>query len=116
MKARIPQGMGGGPQNMNTLMRQMQKFNEEREALTEELESREYEINAGGGAVTVRISGKKEILSVSIDHEVVDPDDVETLEDIIVAGVNEAIKTAENAFDSEMSALTRKYGIPDGAL
>ena len=112
MKARIPQGMGGGPQNMNAMLKQAQKMQEDMATLQEELDSREYDIKAGGGMVEVKINGKREILSVSIKPEIVDPDDVETLEDIIVAGINEAIKTVDTTNESEMSKITGSLGLP----
>ena len=92
MKANLPKGMGGGPQNMQAMIRQAQKMQEDVAAKQEELDAREYEIKAGGGVVTVKINGKKEVLSIDIAPELVDPDDIETLSDILVAGVNEAIK------------------------
>ena len=112
MKVRLPKGMGGGPQDMNTLMRQAQKMQEDMAAKQEELEAQEYDVAAGGGVVKVRINGKKEILSVEIDPEVIDPDDPETLEDLVVAAVNEAIKNVENDASNEMSKLTGGMNIP----
>ena len=112
MKARIPKGMGAGPQNMNAMMRQVQQFQEEREALSAELESREYEISAGGGAVTLRISGARRITDIKIDPEIIDPDDPETLQDILVAGINEAIKRVEEEQQSEMSKFTGAFNLP----
>ena len=106
MKARIPQGMGGGPQNMNAMLRQAQKMQEDMAALQEDLDSREYTVSAGGGMVTVVINGKKEILSIDIQPEIVDPDDIETLTDILTAGVNEAIKRVETTNSEEMSKIT----------
>ena len=106
MKARIPQGMGGGPQNMNAMLRQAQKMQEDIAALQEELDAREYTVSAGGGMVTVVINGKKEILSIDVKPEIVDPDDIETLTDILTAGVNEAIKRVENTNSEEMSKIT----------
>lgn len=111
MKVRLPKGMGGGPQDMNSLMRQAQKMQEDMAAKQEELEAREYEISAGGGVVNVNINGKKEILSISISPDIVDPDDIETLEDILVAAVNEAIKRVEDTNSEEMSKITG--GIPN---
>ena len=112
MKVRLPQGMGGGPANMQSMLKQAQKMQEDMAAMQEELEGREYEVSAGGGVVTVRISGKKEILSVKIDPEVVDPDDVETLEDLIVAAVNEGIKKVEAVSSEEMQKITGTMGLP----
>lgn len=112
MKVRLPQGMGGGPQNMNAMIRQAQKMQEDMTALQEELDAKEYEISAGGGMVTVKINGQKEILSLEIKPEIVDPDDIETLQDIIVAGVNEAIKTVETTNAEKMSKITGGMSMP----
>ena len=112
MKANIPKGMGGGPQNMQAMLRQAQKMQEDMAAKQEELDAREYEIKAGGGVVTVKINGKKEVLSIDIDPEVVDPDDVETLQDILVAGVNEAIKRVEDTNAAEMEKVTGALDMP----
>ena len=91
MRANYPKGMGGGPQNMNAMIQQAQKMQEEMNALQEDLDNREYEVSAGGGAVSVRINGKRQILALEIAPEIVDPDDIETLSDILVAAVNEAV-------------------------
>ena len=112
MKVRLPQGMGGGPSNMQSMLKQAQKMQEEMAEKQAELEEREYETSAGGGVVNVKINGKKEILSVKIDPEVVDPDDVETLEDLVVAAVNEAIKAVESVSADEMQKITGSIGLP----
>jgi DNA-binding YbaB/EbfC family protein len=112
MKARLPQGMGGGPQNMNAMLKQAQKMQEDMEALQAELDEREYDISAGGGVVSVKINGKKEILSIDIKPEIVDPDDIETLSDILVAAVNEAIKRVEETNSAEMSKITGNMSVP----
>jgi DNA-binding YbaB/EbfC family protein len=112
MKVRLPQGMGGGPANMQSMLKQAQKMQEDMAAMQEELESREYDVSAGGGAVTLKINGKKEVLSVKISAEVVDPDDVETLEDLIVAAVNEGIKKVEAISSDEMQKITGTMGLP----
>ena len=112
MKVRLPQGMGGGPSNMQAMLKQAQKMQEDMAAKQEELEAREYEISAGGGVVGVKINGKKEILSVKLAEEIVDPDDIETLEDLIVAAVNEAIKKVESTASAEMQEITGAVGIP----
>ena len=112
MKARLPKGMGGGPQNMNALIKQAQKMQEDMEALQAELDEREYDISAGGGAVNVKINGKREIISIDIKPEIVDPDDIEMLSDILVAAVNEAIKRVDETNNSEMSKLTGNVGLP----
>jgi len=112
MKVRLPQGMGGGPSNMQSMLKQAQKMQEDMAAMQAELEEREYEVAAGGGVVGVKINGKKEILSVKIEPEVVDPDDIETLEDLIVAAVNEAIKKVEAVSAEEMQKITGSMSIP----
>ena len=112
MKANIPKGMGGGPQNMNAMLRQAQKMQEDMAALQEDLDSREYDISAGGGVVDVKINGKREILNINIKPEIVDPDDIEMLSDILVAAVNEAIKTVDETNNTEMSKITGSVGFP----
>ena len=112
MRANLPKGVGGGPQNMNAMIRQAQKMQEDMEALQADLDAREYDISAGGGVVGVKINGKKEILSIDIKPEIVDPDDIETLSDILVAAVNEAIKRVEDTNNAEMSKITGNVGIP----
>ena len=112
MRANVPKGMGGGPQNMQAMLRQAQKMQEDMAIKQEELDAREYEIKAGGGVVTVKINGKKEILSIDIAPELVDPDDIETLSDILVAGVNEAIKRVEDTNSREMEKITGSMAMP----
>ena len=112
MKARLPQGMGKGPSNQKDMLRQVQKMQEEMEALQEELANREYEVAAGGGVCKIIINGKKEIQSIELDPVIVDPEDLETLQDILVAGVNEAIKRVEDTSNSEMSKITGNLSIP----
>ena len=112
MRANIPKGMGGGPQNMQAMLRQAQKMQEDMAALQDELDAREYGVSAGGGVVGVKINGKKEILSITIQPEIVDPDDIETLSDILVAAVNEAIKRVEDTNSAEMSKVTGSIGLP----
>ena len=114
MKVRLPQGVGGGPSNMQSMIKQAQKMQEEMAEKQAELEQREYDVAAGGGVVQVKINGKKEILSVNIDPEVIDPDDKETLEDLIVAAVNEAIKKVETVYNEEMQKITGSAGLPAG--
>ena len=114
MKVRLPQGMGGGPSNMQSMLKQAQKMQEEMAEKQAELEEREYDVAAGGGVINVKINGKKEILSVKIDPEVIDPDDAETLEDLIVAAVNEAIKKVEAVSAEEMQRITGSMNLPAG--
>ena len=112
MKARLPKGIGGGPQNMNSMIKQAQKMQEDMQNLQAELEEREYDVSAGGGVVKVKINGKREILSINIEPEIVDPDDIETLSDILVAAVNEAIKKVDEVSEAEMSKITGQMSIP----
>ena len=112
MRANIPKGMGGGPQNMQAMIRQAQKMQEDMEALQADLDAREYDVKAGGGMVEVKINGKKEILSIDIKPEIVDPDDIETLSDILVAAVNEAIKRVETVNSEEMGKVTGSMNMP----
>ena len=113
MKARLPESyrnQSGG--NMNNLLKQAQALQEEMAALQEELEAREYEASAGGGMVTVKVTGKKELVSLEIKPEAVDPDDVEMLEDLVTAAVNEAISTAEAEYSEKMGALQSRLQMP----
>jgi DNA-binding YbaB/EbfC family protein len=112
MRANIPKGMGGGMQNMQSMLRQAQKMQEDMAAKQEELNAREYDVSAGGGVVKVKINGKKEILSIDLAPEIVDPDDIETLSDILVAAVNEAIKRVETTNSQEMDKITRGMNMP----
>ena len=112
MRANIPKGMGGGPQNMQAMIRQAQKMQEDMAAKQEELNAREYDVSAGGGVVNVKINGKREILAIDIKPEIVDPDDIETLSDILVAAVNEAIKRVDDTNSKEMAKITGNIGMP----
>ena len=111
MRANVPKGMGGGPNNMQAMLRQAQKMQEEMAEKQAQLEEKEYDIQAGGGVVSVKINGKKEILAIDIKPEIVDPDDVETLSDILVAAVNEAIKRVESVNNAEMEKITGSMGM-----
>ena len=106
MKARLPQGRGGGPGNMQSMLRQAQKMQEDMAALQEDLDSRQYEVAAGGGAVKIKINGKLEVSSVELDPDVVDPEDVETLQDILTAAMNEAIRKVNDTNSEEMGKIT----------
>ena len=101
---------GGMPGNMNNLMKQAQRMQRQMEETTKELEEKEYSASAGGGAVTVTVSGKKEVLSVKLAEEVVDPDDIEMLQDLIVAATNEALRKREEESQAAMSQLTGGLG------
>ena len=113
MRANIPKGLGGGPQNMQALMRQVQKAQEEVAQKQEELDAREYDISAGGGVVNVKINGKREILAIDLKPEIVDPDDIETLSDILGAAVNEAIKRVDTTNADELNRITGQVNLPN---
>ena len=104
-----PGGMGM-PGNMNNLMKQAQRMQKQMEESTKELEAKEFTAKAGGGAVEVTVSGKKEILNVKLSEEAVDPDDIETLQDMIIAATNEALKLAEEANNELMGKMTGGLG------
>ena len=101
---------GGMPGNMANLMKQAQKMQRQMEEQAKEMETKEFSATAGGGAVEVTVSGSKKILKVKLDEEVVDPDDVEMLEDLLVAAVNEALRQVDEANTSAMSKLTGGLG------
>ncbi len=105
--------MGGGPSNINAMIKQAQKMQEDMAAKQAELDEREYEVSAGGGVVGVKINGKREILSIDIDPDIVDPDDIETLSDILVAAVNEAIKRVNDVNEKEMQSITGSMSMPN---
>ncbi|MBQ4055422.1 MAG: YbaB/EbfC family nucleoid-associated protein [Clostridia bacterium] len=111
MKARLPKGMGGGPQNMQGLMRQAQKMQEDMAQAKDELAAKEYEIKAGGGMVTLIINGEKEIKNLEIAPEIVDPDDIETLSDILTAAFNEAVKRVDADAEEVMGQITGGMGM-----
>jgi DNA-binding YbaB/EbfC family protein len=105
-------GYPGGmmPGNMNNLMKQAQKMQKQMEETQAELETKEYEASAGGGVVKVKINGQKEITEMKISEEVVDPDDIEMLEDLIMAAVNEAIRMQDEDQNSQMAKITGGMG------
>jgi nucleoid-associated protein EbfC len=103
-------GAGGG--NMQKQMQQMQQMQRRMEEMQAELDAKEVEATAGGGAVSITVSGKKEIVKVSIKPEVVDPEDVEMLQDLIMVAVNEAMRQIEEMSQNEMGKLTGGLSIP----
>ncbi len=110
MKSRLPKGMGGGPANMNALMKQAQKMQADMTALQNEIEQREFTAVVGGGAVEVIATGKKEIKSLTIQPDVVDPEDIEMLQDLIISAVNEVMRQVEEITNSEMEKITGAGG------
>ncbi|WKY43616.1 YbaB/EbfC family nucleoid-associated protein [Eubacteriaceae bacterium ES2] len=109
-KRKMPGGMGGG--NMNNMMKQVQKMQQDMAKMQSELEEKEVEATAGGGAVKVVANGKKNIVSINISPEVVDEDDLEMLEDLVMAAVNEALVKADEMVNSEMAKITGGMNIP----
>ncbi len=105
----FPGGMGM-PGNMNNLMKQAQKMQKQMEEQAQELENQVYEATAGGGVIKVAVSGKKELVSVHIEPEAVDPDDVEMLEDLIMAATNEALRMQEQDQNDKMAKITGNMG------
>ena len=101
---------GGMPGNMNNLMKQAQRMQRQMEESQKELETKEFTAQAGGGAVEVTVTGKKEITKVKLSEEVVDPDDIEMLEDLVVAAANEALRMAEEANTEMMGKMTGGLG------
>jgi DNA-binding YbaB/EbfC family protein len=102
-------GMGG---NMNSLMKQAQKFQQQMEEMQKDLENKKFEASVGGGAVTAVANGKRQLVEVKIKPEVVDPDDVEMLEDLIMSACNQALKKAEDETSNEMGKLTGGLNMP----
>jgi hypothetical protein len=113
MKARLPQGYGGGSaNNMQQLARQAQKMQEAMETANAELEEKEYTATAGGNAVKVVVTGKMEVKSIEIDPEVIDPEDAEMLSDLVMAATNEALRAATKDKEDTMGALSGGFSIP----
>lgn len=103
---------GRMPSNMSGMMKQMQKVQSQIENLQKELEEKTLETTAGGGAIKIVVNGKNEVVELKIDKDIVDPDDVEMLEDLIIAGINSAFKDIEKEKNDEMAKLTGGLGIP----
>jgi DNA-binding protein, YbaB/EbfC family len=112
MRAGKKPSAGGGAGNMQKQIQQMQQMQRKMEEMQAELETKEVEATAGGGAVSVTVSGKKEIVKVAIKPEVVDPDDVEMLQDLIMVAANEALRQMEEMSQNEMGKLTGGLSIP----
>ncbi|MBO4214479.1 MAG: YbaB/EbfC family nucleoid-associated protein [Lachnospiraceae bacterium] len=108
-KGGFPGGMGM-PGNMNNLMKQAQRMQRQMEEANKQLEESEFTATAGGGVVEVKVSGKKELISIKLSEEVVDPDDIETLQDLIVAATNEALRKVEEASEQSMGQITGGLG------
>lgn len=109
MKARIPNQNQG---SRNDMMQKIQKMQDDMARIQEEVEASEFTASAGGGAVEVKVSGKHEVLGITIKPEVVDPEDVEMLEDLLIASLNEAVRKANDTMEREMNAVTGGLNIP----
>ena len=109
MKARLPDGYN---MKQGDMMRRVQKMQEDMQNAQAEVEASVFEAAAGGGAVTAKVNGKKEVLEIKIAPEVVDPDEVEMLQDLVIAAVNEGLKKADSAMESKMGAITGGMGLP----
>ena len=112
MKARLPKQNMGGAQNMNAMIRQAQKMQDEITTLQEDIENREFSATSGGGAVSVVVTGKKIIKSLTINKEVVDSEDVEMLQDLVISAINEAVNQVESTTETEMSKITGGVSLP----
>ncbi len=110
-KGGFPRGMGGGA-NMNQMLKQAQKMQEQMLKMQEEMENKTFDATAGGGAVKVVVDGKREVKEVILSPEVVDPDDVEMLQDLIVAAVNEAMRKVEADSSAQLGSITGGLNIP----
>lgn len=111
MKARIPKNMGAN-HNMNSMIRQAQKMQEQITELQNDIEERDFSATAGGGAVEVVLSGKKTMKSLTLKPEVVDPEDIEMLQDLIISAVNEAVNSIEQTTEEEMNKITGGVALP----
>lgn len=100
------------PGNMGNMMKQVQKMQKDMAKMQDEVESKIFETSVGGGAVSVKVNGKKELLEITLEESVVDPEDIEMLQDLIIAAVNQANKIAEEAVSKEMSKVTGGMNIP----
>ncbi len=111
---RKPKPAGGG--NMQKQMQAMQQMQAKMEVLQEEINEMETTASSGGGAVSVKVNGKKELVEINLQPEVVDPDDIEMLQDLILTAVNEALRQMEEISNNEMNKLTGSLGLPAGLL
>ncbi|MGL5718203.1 MAG: YbaB/EbfC family nucleoid-associated protein [Paraclostridium sp.] len=100
------------PGNMNQLLKQAQKMQTDMQKMQEELEAKEVEASVGGGAITVKVNGKKEVVDIQIKPEVVDPDDIEMLQDLVLSAVNQALRSVDDMQSSQMNKITGGMNIP----
>ena len=112
MKANIPRGMGGGPNNMQAMLRQAQKMQEDMARVQQELEERTYTATAGGNAVSATVDGKHQLTALTIQPDVIDPDDAAMLADLVMAAVNEAQRMASQDAEESMGKVTGGMNMP----
>lgn len=112
MKARLPKGMGGGPQNMQSMIKQAQKMQEQMEKAQEEINAKEYTTTVGGGVVEIKMTGDKVLRSITLKPEIVDPEAIEDLQDLIVSGVNEVLRQVESETETRMNDISGGLNIP----
>ena len=112
MKSRVPKQFQGGGQDMNSMIHQARKMQDQITVLQEDIEQRTFSATAGGGAVSVTVTGKKTLQSIELKPEVVDPEDIEMLQDLIISAVNEAINSVEETTEAEMSKITGGVALP----
>ncbi|MEG1862266.1 MAG: YbaB/EbfC family nucleoid-associated protein [Oscillospiraceae bacterium] len=112
MKARLPQGMGGGAQNMNQIIKQAQKMQDEMKELQDKLDITEYQGESGGGLVKVTVTGKHDAVAVKIDPSAIDVDDIEMLEDLVAAALNDGISKARADGEVQMEGITGGMNLP----
>ncbi len=112
MRARVPKGAGNNAQNMNQMIRQAQKMQDQITELQDDIEARDFNVTVGGGAVELVMTGKKTIKTLTIKPEVVDKDDIEGLQDLVISAVNEAVNQIENTTEEEMSKITGGVSLP----
>jgi hypothetical protein len=112
MKSRVPKQFQGGGQDMNSMIHQARKMQDQITALQEDIEQRTFEATAGGGAVSVTVTGKKTLQSITLKPEVVNPEDIEMLQDLIISAVNEAVNQVEDTTETEMTKITGGVALP----
>lgn len=112
MKSRVPKQFQGGNQDMNSMIHQARKMQDQITALQEDIEQRTFSASAGGGAVSVTLTGKKTLQTIELKKEVVDPEDIEMLQDLIISAVNEAVNNIEETTENEMSKITGGVALP----
>jgi DNA-binding YbaB/EbfC family protein len=112
MKARLPQGFGGGAQNMQQMVKQAQTMQSRISEIQEEIEEREFAVTVGGGAVELKMKGSKEVTSIKIKPEAVDPEDVEMLEDLLMSAFNEGVSQIAAVSEAELGKVTGGVSLP----